>query len=108
MGCECGNSNGEQFFVGTDLKYMLKIEAPGFDMDDDYYDLTVRCGGVTVAMSKADVTLEDGEHYLTIDTSPFPNGVLQLEVCAHVNDSTFPDSERTEIKVLNLCKLRRR
>ena len=65
MGCECIDSNGNQFFVGTDLKYMLKIEAPGFDMDDDYYDLTVRCGGVTVSMSKLSSAARMSETGLT-------------------------------------------
>ena len=93
--------------MGTDLKYMLEIEAEGFDMDDDYYDLIVKCGGVSVEKSKADVTVEGGDHFLTIDTSGFPNGVLQLVTIAHVPDSVFPDAERTEVEVLNLCELRR-
>ena len=108
MGCEYDSSQLEHHYLGTDLKYLLDIEAGSFSMDNDYYELTIRCGDVSIEKSREDVVVEGSDHYLTIDTSVFPTGgILQLVVCAHVPDSSFPDAERTEIKVLNLCGLRR-
>lgn len=93
------------YYVGTDLKFLISIEASGFSMDEDHYSIVLRCGGKEVP---GDVVEGDNnEHYLIIDSSQFSSGTLKMIVYAEVPDEDFPDGARTEVAAIDLCELKR-
>lgn len=98
----------EKYYIGTDLKFLINIEAEGFSMDSDDYEIELRCNSRSVTVHKEDI-VEDGEdHYLCVDSTQFGSGMLQMVVYAYVPDEHFLDDHtRTEIAVVNLCELRK-
>lgn len=95
----------DSYYIGTDLKFFIQIEATGFSMDDDEYSIVLRCNGREV---KGDVVEGDnGEHYLIVDSSQFGSGTLKMIVYAEVPDEDFPDGARTEVASIDLCELRK-
>ena len=98
-------ANTSTYYVGTDLKFLISIEASGFSMDEDHYSVVLRCGGKEVP---GDVVEGDNnEHYLIIDSSQFGSGTLKMIVYAEVPDEDFPDGARTEVAAIDLCELKR-
>lgn len=91
------------YYIGTDLKFKIDIQAVGFDMDVNDYSIVLKCGNQRVAVSKSNVVTDGGDHYLLIDTTQFASGVLTLIVTANVTDSDFPGGVRREVDVKKLC-----
>ena len=91
------------FYIGNDLKFNIDISADGFDMDDDNYEILLRCGSKKVVVSKEDIVEDDNNHYLLVDTSTFPSGLLQMIVTAFVPDSDFDSGTRREVGKIDLC-----
>ena len=44
----------EKYYIGTDLKFLINIEAEGFSMDDDDYEIELRCNNRTARVEKED------------------------------------------------------
>lgn len=98
----------ETYYIGTDLKFKIEITASGFSMDDDDFSITLICGQEKVEYEKGDLFQDgNGDWYILIDTSQFKNGILKMVVTAEVPDEDFSgtDSLRTEMTMVNLCKL---
>ena len=98
----------DSYYVGTDLKYLISIEASGFSMDDDDYTIVLRCNGREVTVTKDNIVDgEGGTHYLCVDTTQFGSGMLKMIVYAEVPDDDFADESRTEVAVFDLCELKK-
>lgn len=98
----------DKYWIGTDLKFAISIKANGFDMDDNDYEITLCCGSKRVPVAKSDIV--DGEdeqgeptHFLLIDTTQFPSGVLRIVVTAKVPDDDFETLVRREVWAKDLC-----
>lgn len=96
-------------FVGTEVKYLVKIESCGFDMVADDFEITIKRGTTSRTFHKNDlieevITIPEEVHnfYLCFDTSYFGPGVLTAIVKAYVPDNDFPDGYRTEIEKFDL------
>ena len=95
-----------QYYVGTELKFVLTIEAEGFDMNRDEFDVTIiGSDGKEYQCTEDDVKNVDGVWYLLLDTNNFANGLLRMVVSAYVPDSIFPDGTRKEVTIVNLCTI---
>lgn len=98
--------NIEKYYIGMDLKYLLQVECGGFDMDEDDFDVELRCGMQCYKCKDTDVVKEGDDWYLLVDTSKFKPGLLQMVFKAYVPDDAFEDGTRTEVEAVNLCQLR--
>jgi hypothetical protein len=98
----------DSYYVGTDLKFLISIEAQGFSMDLDDYKIVLRCKNVQKTVTKNDIVVDDqNNHYLCVDSTQFGPGMLQMVVYAYVPDEDFPDNDRAEVAVLNLCEIKK-
>lgn len=102
----------DKFYIGTDLKFLFNITAAGFDMDRDSYEITLVCldrkkmhPPVVQPVAPEQVVVDGDNHYLCVNSTIFGTGLLKAVVTAHVPDEDFPDGERTEILVEDLCNL---
>ena len=98
--------NIDKCYIRTDLKWLINVECEGFDMDEDDFDVELRCGAQCYKCKDSEVVKEGDDWYLCIDTTKFKPGLLQMVFMAYVPDDAFEDGTRTEVGVLNLCQLR--
>lgn len=92
-------------YIGTEVKYLVNIEADGFVMDRDDFEITLRRGTKERTFAKSELvreeSVEEGQtvvrFYLCFDTQEFGAGTLTCIVRAYVPDSDFPDGLRTEV-----------
>ena len=88
----------ETTYFGEELKYRVDIQADGFDMDENDYEIELSCGSKRKTITKSDILRDiDGNHYIAIDTADFKRGDLYATVYAYVPDDDFPDGLRTEM-----------
>lgn len=90
----------EQYYIGSDLKFKVDITASGFDQDTDEYRIDLYCGSKKISFTNEDVVVEDGNHYLLVNTDLLKPGPLMLVVTAIVPDETFPSGARREVEVV--------
>ena len=97
----------DSVFIGTELKFIVNLQSPGFDMDEDDYSFVVSCGKVEKTIAKQDVILDgEGNHIITIDTTDFKKGDVFITAIAEVPDDAFPDGKRTEIDKRKLITIK--
>ena len=95
----------DKYYIGTDLKFLLQAECEGYSMSDGF-EIELLSGGKMYKCTQDDVCQdEEGNWYLMIDSSMFGAGDLKMIFKAKVPDMDFSDNERTEIAVVDLCKL---
>lgn len=99
--------NEDMAYIGTELKYLVTIESPGFSMADDQFEITVKRGTKELNFTKSDLVLRDGNYYLCFDTTDLGTGEVTAIVTAHVPDVDFPDNLRTEVHKVELTKVKR-
>lgn len=98
----------ESAFIGTELKFQVLIEAGGFSMEDDDYEIVISCGNKSIPLTQDDVRIDDqGNYFIVIDTTEFKKGDVYATTYAHVPDSDFPDGKRTEIDRKKLITLKK-
>ena len=98
----------EPFYVGADLKFLVELTAPGFDMDDDDFTVTLTGRKVEKVFHKQDlVTDGEGHWYCCFNSTEFGPGVIQVILTAYVPDDDFEDGYRTEINKYNLINVLR-
>lgn len=93
----------DRAFVGTEVKYLVQIEAAGFDMTTDDFTITIRRGQKERTFQKSELVEEtdaqmNKHYYICFDTAEFGPGVLTCIIRAYVPDTDFPDGIRTEVK----------
>ncbi len=110
----------KEYYIKTDLKYRIEINATGFDMDTDDFTIEVHNGRNVYTFTRedllyvSDLEAESGEDgiglaegwYLTINTSDFVPGMVWMSVQASVPDDDFPTGFRNEVTVAPLCNLK--
>lgn len=115
-------SNTEQYYVGTELKFLLDIDVAGLSKEEESlmdFDIELRCNGKkyqckeTTRDAEGNITQlgdvvfdEEGNTYLKVDTAKFGPGLLQMVLYAHVPDTDFEDNIRTEVAVVDLCRIK--
>ena len=99
------NTQKDHSFKGSERKFMLEIDAPGFSMHDDDFTVTLKQNTTEKEFAKSDIIeesytdqgVERYRYYLCFDTSIFDRGPVDCIVRAYVPDTDFPDGLRTEI-----------
>lgn len=96
-------------FFGSEIKCLVEVSSPGFDMVRDDFEIDLKRGSTTKHFAKSDLITEtytetvDGQsvektdYYLCFDTRDFGKGLLTAIITAHVPDNDFPDGIRDEV-----------
>jgi len=84
---------------GSDLKFLVDIQASGFDMDSDEWSVGVEVGTKIVKTYPKEECIkgDDGNWYVCIDKSYLRNGDLSLIAYASIPDADFDDGSRDEV-----------
>ena len=93
----------DEIFIPTEVKFAFKIEADGFSMDDDDFNVVVKGSTGSVTLEKDDC-FDDGEGhwYFAFDSSDVGPGQPVATVTAYVPDTDYPDGLRTEAYKMKL------
>ena len=101
----------QAYYVGTDLKFKIELEADGFDQLDDEYEIKVVCGNKSQTITKEDIVTDGENFYMLIDTTQFGGGLVKVIVTAKVPDDDFTDDPwngvRREVGVEELCYIKK-
>ena len=96
-------------FYGTEVKFIVEINSPGFDMVRDDFEIDLKRGSTTRHFDKSDlitetttetvdgVEVEKTNYFLCFDTKDFGKGIITAIITAHVPDTDFPDNIRDEV-----------
>ena len=108
----------DTYYKGSELKTQVIIEAQGFDMDADEWELVVKSGSTKINLDKSDChkgnlgSLDSSDSsdetevwYCIVNTALLNVGTVRLIATAHVPDAMATDGVRNEIAVTNLYKL---
>lgn len=121
------------YYKGDEIKFAINIEAPGFSMDDDDFDIEVKSGNTSVKGYKdasksqdTDVVIfketttvtpetEEGEEpqepvtvskwYAIVDTSSLAFANMRVIATAYIVDANANDGVRKNIAVQKLGTL---
>lgn len=98
----------ERAFIGTELKFLVEIEAGGFSMVDDDFTVTIKRGSKQKVFAKTDLARDaEDNFYVCFDSAEFGSGMIQAVVTAYVPDTDFPDGFRTEVFLMDLVNVNR-
>jgi len=99
----------DEAVLGTEKKYILKIESTGFDMEEDDFDVEIRRGPQYLRILKSDMIKDfEGNFYFTFNTADLGVGYATIVVTAHVPDSDFLDGIRDEVDTFRFLRIRSR
>lgn len=97
----------ERPFLGTDLKFIIEIESPGFDMGRDDFEVLLEGGEGSVLLHKEDMVHdENNKWYICFDTKDLGVGLIRATVTAHVPDDDFEDGIRDEVDKYVIADIR--
>lgn len=96
-------------YEGTDLKYAIVMEAPGFSMEEDDWSVEIRSGKKVLATyPKEDCIVDgDGQYYVCIEHDVLSVGTIDIVFRASVPDTDFPDGIRDEVDKKKLIVLKK-
>lgn len=117
------------YYKGDEIKFAINLEAPGFSMDDDDFDIEVKSGNTSVkgykdASKSQDTAVvifketvqpetPEGEEpqepvskwYAIVDTSTLALSNMRVIATAYIVDANANDGVRKNISVYALGKL---
>lgn len=97
----------EYAYLGTELKFLVEIEAEDFDMDLDDFEVEIIRGSKTLHFGKEDMFKDDENNwYVCFDTQDLKTGKISARIIAYVPDADFPDGTRTEVQRLDLITVK--
>lgn len=104
------------FYKGDEIKFSVNIEAAGFSMDDDDFDIEVKSGNTSVkgykgaqkeSSSGVVIFKEDTGWYAIVDTATLAAGnTMRVIATAHIVDANANDGVRKNIAVQTLGQLK--
>lgn len=109
----------ETYYKGDEIKFAVNLEASGFSMSDDDFEIEVKSGytsvkgykGASASENSQDVVIfsetEGGETtwYVIVDTTSLAPGTMRVIATAHIVDANANDGVRNSIAVETLGKL---
>lgn len=99
----------DECFLGTEKKYLIKIESAGFDMEQDDFEVTIKRGSNVLSFTKDDLVQDRDDEdnwYITFNTLDLGAGMASMTVAAHVPDNDFPDGIRDEVDKFNFLRIK--
>ena len=100
----------DEWYIGSDLKFLVKMEASGFSMDDDEWEVLVKCGNKVVAtFHKSDcIQGGDGEWYVCVPNDVLKNGDIHLVGHAWIPDDDFQSTGvRNEVEKVKVGTIKK-
>lgn len=93
-------------YIGTELKFKVKIAAEGFSMDSDDFKIELVNGSKKLSFDKKDlVHTSDGKWLVCFDSKDLGVGPVWMISYAYIPDSDFWDGLRTEVNKTRLCTI---
>jgi len=89
----------DSIYLGTDLKVLIEMEAPGFSMEDDDWEVLLKSGGKTLKTFPKDECIEDeeGKFYICVRATDLKTGTIDIVFHALVPDEDWDDGIRNEV-----------
>lgn len=86
------------WYAGTDLKFLVEMSSTGFNMDSDDWSVSVKIANKVVSeIHKSECVREsDGKWYVYINADILKPGSLSLVAHIRVPDANFEDGYRDE------------
>lgn len=87
-----------QIPLGSDIKVLIEMSAPGFSMANDDWEVIFKCGGKAVATRSKSECIQDyqGNWYALLRGADMKNGELSIVFHAFVPDYDWDDGIRNE------------
>lgn len=86
-------------YDGTDLKIYVTMTASGFDMDDDDWDVSIKCGNKIVkTIPKADAQHGEDGWFVCVKATDLRPGQIDIIGHAKIPDVDFDDDIRNEVE----------
>lgn len=98
----------DTFFVGSTLKFAITIDRKGFNMNWDYWKVTVTRGDRSIVCDRDQNTICDEDHqwYFLINTAELGTGTYKVKVEIDIPDEDFvPEKVSHEVYAQNLIKV---
>ncbi|MBQ9645324.1 MAG: hypothetical protein IJV24_03065 [Prevotella sp.] len=114
----------DNFYKGDEVKFAINLEAPGFSMDDDDFEIEVKSGNTSVKGYKGEqagassaliifnekvTPAQEGDPdtvwYAIVDTKTLAVGTMRVIATARIVDAKANDGVRDNIAVATLGKL---
>ena len=95
-------------YKGTELKFILTIDADGFSMVDDDFKirLSTNDGRKYIEITKEQMAVDEDDNYIFMfDTSCLGTGIVTMTTFAYVPDEDFDDNLRTEVDKIAICRI---
>lgn len=96
----------EIYYLGSDLKFEIEINASGFDQNRDNYDIDIYCKDKKISFTQDDIKTHGSRHYLPVNTDLLRAGPMKIVVTAKVPDGDFETHIRREIDVKGIGTIR--
>lgn len=105
-------------FNTADRKYLLEINATGFSMETDEFEVVLKRGSKTKTFRKEDlvaepytvvennISIEKHHYYVCFATDYFGPGEIAVVITAYVPDSDFESGYRREVDKFNLTNVK--
>lgn len=89
----------DSIYLGTDLKVLIEMEAPGFSMSEDNWEVSLKSGGKVLKTFAKDECIEDseGKFYICIRAADLKTGTIDIVFHALVPDDDWDDGIRNEV-----------
>lgn len=97
----------DQFYMGTDLKVLIEMEAPGFSMADDDWEVILKSGSkILKTYTKEECVVgSDGEYYICVRADIMRRGSVDIAFHALVPDEDWDDGIRNETDKQHFAKI---
>ena len=105
-------------FNTSDRKYLLEINAVGFSMDTDDFDVLLKRGSKSLLLHKEDlvvenytvvennITIDKNHYYVCFATDYFGPGDITVVITAYVPDTDFESGFRREVDRFTLTNVK--
>ena len=105
-------------FNTSDRKYLLEVDAVGFDMETDDFDVVLKRGSKTLTFKKEDlvvepytvyennISIEKHHYYVCFATDYFGPGDIIVIITAYVPDTDFEAGYRREVDRFTLTNVK--
>lgn len=95
------------YYIGTDLKFQITLEAEGFNQDEDEYYIDFYCGSDVKHYDQTKIqTGGDGKHYLLVPTSGMEPGIIRMVITVCIPDRDVVGGIRKEVESIKLGVLK--
>lgn len=99
-----------EYYIGSDFKALVVLEAQGFDMDLDDWGITVYIDDKKAhTYKKGDCVRDDGGQYFVPVSGDYlkKTGTLKLVATAWIPDEDFPNGVRREVMPVVIGKYKK-